>query len=127
MDLMDKLVALCKRRGFIFPSSDIYGGLNGCWDYGPLGVELKRNIKQAWWEDMIARHDDTLAPAGCAGRVLDGGPRQRAADESESVGSQRARRRLQRSDGRLSPDAGPLPRRSARRLSGAGRGPGRVG
>jgi glycyl-tRNA synthetase len=67
MELMDKLVALCKRRGFIFPSSDIYGGLNGCWDYGPLGVELKRNIKQAWWEDMIARHDDTLAPAGAPG------------------------------------------------------------
>ncbi len=64
MELMEKLVALCKRRGFIFPSSDIYGGLNGCWDYGPLGVELKRNIKQAWWDDMIGRHDETAAPAG---------------------------------------------------------------
>ncbi len=50
---MDKLVALCKRRGFIFPSSEIYGGLNGFWDYGPLGVELKRNIKEAWWHDMV--------------------------------------------------------------------------
>ena len=46
-DLMDKLVALSKRRGFIFPSSEIYGGINGFWDYGPLGVELKRNIKEA--------------------------------------------------------------------------------
>ena len=50
---MDKLVSLCKRRGFIFPSSEIYGGLNGFWDYGPLGVELKRNIKDAWWNDNV--------------------------------------------------------------------------
>jgi glycyl-tRNA synthetase len=50
---MDKLVSLCKRRGFIFQSSEIYGGLNGFWDYGPLGVELKRNIKEAWWQDMV--------------------------------------------------------------------------
>jgi len=50
---MDKIVALCKRRGFIFQSSEIYGGINGFWDYGPLGVELKRNIKDAWWHDMV--------------------------------------------------------------------------
>ena len=61
---MDKLVSLAKRRGFIFPSSEIYGGLNGCWDYGPLGVELKRNVKDAWWEDMVKRHDNTMPPAG---------------------------------------------------------------
>jgi glycyl-tRNA synthetase len=61
---MDKLVSLCKRRGFIFPSSEIYGGLNGCWDYGPLGVELKRNIKAAWWDDMVGHHDQTTAPDG---------------------------------------------------------------
>jgi len=59
MALMDKVVSLAKRRGFIFPSSEIYGGLNGAWDYGPLGVELKRNIKKAWWEDMILSHDET--------------------------------------------------------------------
>jgi glycyl-tRNA synthetase len=64
---MEKLVSLCKRRGFIFPSSEIYGGLNGFWDYGPLGVELKRNIKAAWWNDMIAHHDETLAPAAAPG------------------------------------------------------------
>jgi glycyl-tRNA synthetase len=64
MDLMDKLVSLAKRRGFIFPSSEIYGGLNGAWDYGPMGVELKRNLKQAWWDDMITRHDELVAPAG---------------------------------------------------------------
>jgi glycyl-tRNA synthetase len=67
MDLMDKLVSLAKRRGFIFPSSEIYGGLNGAWDYGPLGVELKRNIKQVWWDDMISRHDELEAPAGAPG------------------------------------------------------------
>lgn len=52
---MEKLVALCKRRGFIFQSSEIYGGINGFWDYGPLGTELKRNLKQAWWEDIVQR------------------------------------------------------------------------
>ncbi len=57
---MEKLVALCKRRGFIFPSSEIYGGINGFWDYGPLGVELKRNIKNAWWEDVVRKRDDMV-------------------------------------------------------------------
>ncbi len=50
---MDRLVALCKRRGFIFQSSEIYGGINGFWDYGPLGVELKKNLKDAWWHDIV--------------------------------------------------------------------------
>jgi len=50
---MDKIVALCKRKGFIFQASEIYGGINGFWDYGPLGAELKRNIKDAWWNDMV--------------------------------------------------------------------------
>ncbi len=61
---MDKIVALCKRRGFIFPSSEIYGGIGGFWDYGPLGVELKRNVREAWWQDMVLRHDDTTPPPG---------------------------------------------------------------
>jgi glycyl-tRNA synthetase len=56
---MEKLVSLCKRRGFLFQSSEIYGGLNGFWDYGPLGVELKRNIKEAWWREMVTGHDDS--------------------------------------------------------------------
>ncbi|MFI4873781.1 MAG: glycine--tRNA ligase, partial [Blastopirellula sp. JB062] len=55
---MEKLVSLCKRRGFLFQSSEIYGGINGFWDYGPLGVELKRNVKDAWWRDMVSGHDD---------------------------------------------------------------------
>lgn len=61
---MEKLVSLCKRRGFLFQSSEIYGGFNGFWDYGPLGVELKRNVKEAWWRDMVTTHDDLTAPAG---------------------------------------------------------------
>ena len=60
--LMDKLVALCRRKGFIFQSSEIYGGINGFWDYGPLGVELKRNIKDAWWLDMV--RNPPLGPDG---------------------------------------------------------------
>jgi len=61
---MDQLVSLCKRRGFLFQSSEIYGGLNGFWDYGPLGVELKRNIKSAWWSDMVTAHDELTASDG---------------------------------------------------------------
>ncbi|MEX0610503.1 MAG: glycine--tRNA ligase, partial [Pirellulales bacterium] len=61
---MDKLVALCRRRGFLFQSSEIYGGLNGFWDYGPLGVELKRNIKEAWWRDMITSHNELVKLPG---------------------------------------------------------------
>ncbi len=60
LDDMDKLVSLCKRRGFVFPSSEIYGGINGFWDYGPLGVELKRNIKDAWWRDNVRMRDDMV-------------------------------------------------------------------
>jgi len=59
-DLMDKIVALAKRRGFIFQSSEIYGGLNGAWDYGPLGAELKRNVKNAWWQAVVHFRDDVV-------------------------------------------------------------------
>ena len=55
---MEELVALCKRRGFIFQSNEIYGGLQGLYDYGPLGVELKNNLKQAWWREMVFDRDD---------------------------------------------------------------------
>ncbi len=54
---MADLVSLAKRRGFVFPSSEIYGGINACWDYGPLGIELKRNIKERWWRAMVDRQD----------------------------------------------------------------------
>ncbi len=59
-DLMDALTSLAKRRGIVFPSSEIYGGLRSSWDYGPLGVELKRNIRQAWWRTMVQLRDDIV-------------------------------------------------------------------
>ena len=63
---MDELVSLCKRRGFIFPASEIYQGINGFWDYGPLGVELKNNIRDAWWQAMVR-----CPPNGPDGQPLD--------------------------------------------------------
>ena len=57
-DLMNKLASLCKRRGFIFQSSEIYGGVGSVYDYGPLGVELKNNIRAAWWQEMVHRRPD---------------------------------------------------------------------
>ena len=63
---MDKLTALCKRRGFIYQSSEIYGGIGGFWDYGPMGVELKRNIKDLWWHDMV-----TNSPTAPDGREIE--------------------------------------------------------
>jgi len=59
-NLMEKVISLCKRRGFIFPGSEIYGGLANSWDYGPLGVELKNNIKNAWWERFVHQRDDMV-------------------------------------------------------------------
>jgi glycyl-tRNA synthetase len=61
---MEKIVSLCKRRGFIFQSSEIYGGLNGAWDYGPLGVELKRNLKNYWWHVTVHERDDVVGMDG---------------------------------------------------------------
>ena len=57
---MEKIVALCKRRGFVFQSSEVYGGINGFWDYGPLGAELKRNLKEAWWNSMTRQREDVV-------------------------------------------------------------------
>ena len=61
---MEKIVSLCKRRGFVFQSGEIYGGLNGAWDYGPLGVELKRNLKDYWWRVMVHERDDVVGMDG---------------------------------------------------------------
>src|SRR3990172_1941321 len=60
MDLMEKVTSLAKRRGFIYPGSEIYGGLTGFWDYGPLGVELKNNIKRQWWKDIVYDRNDVV-------------------------------------------------------------------
>jgi len=63
-DLMQKIVSLCKRRGFVFPNSEIYGGIAGFYDYGPLGVELKNNIKREWWQEMVWLRDDVVGIDG---------------------------------------------------------------
>src|SRR6476619_1781911 len=59
-ELMEKIVSLCKRKGFVFQSSEIYGGINGFWDYGPLGAELKRNVKDLWWNRMTRLREDVV-------------------------------------------------------------------
>ncbi len=113
---MDKLVSLCKRRGFLFQSSEIYGGLNGFWDYGPLGVELKRNVKEAWWRDMVTGHDDLAAPPGAPRRLRDDRPRLH--DHHAPAGLEvlrplrpvpRLHGRLPRVEEALSPRPGPRP------------------
>src|SRR4051794_41636708 len=64
---LETIVSLSKRRGFVFPSSEIYGGINAVWDYGPLGVELKNNVKRAWWRAMVQERDDIV---GLDARIL---------------------------------------------------------
>src|SRR3989344_3910897 len=59
-NLMQKIVALCKRRGFIYPGSEIYGGLTGTWDYGPLGSLFKKNLKDLWWKEMVQLREDIV-------------------------------------------------------------------
>ncbi|MCL5409401.1 MAG: glycine--tRNA ligase [Patescibacteria group bacterium] len=59
-NLLEKLVALCKRRGIIFPGSEIYGGLGGTWDFGPVGAEIKKNLKDLWWKEMVQLRDDVV-------------------------------------------------------------------
>ena len=59
-DVMERLISLCKRRGFVFPGSEIYGGLANSWDYGPLGAQLKKNIKDEWWRRFVERRSDMV-------------------------------------------------------------------
>src|SRR5579872_2703456 len=59
-DLMEKIVNLCKRRGFVFPSAEIYGGFRSTYDYGPLGAQMLRNVKDAWWRAMVQLRDDVV-------------------------------------------------------------------
>ena len=92
---MEKIVSLCKRRGFVFQSSEIYGGLNGCWDYGPLGVELKRNLKDYWWRVMVRERDDVV---GMDGSILMNRAVWKASGHEET---------FHRSDGRLPRLQGP--------------------
>ncbi|PJA64045.1 MAG: glycine--tRNA ligase, partial [Candidatus Portnoybacteria bacterium CG_4_9_14_3_um_filter_43_11] len=64
MATMEKIVSLCKRRGFVYPGSEIYGGLANTYDYGPLGAELKNNVKQAWWKYFVQGRDDMVGIDG---------------------------------------------------------------
>ena len=100
---MDELVSLCARRGFIFPSGELYGGINGFWDYGPLGVELKNNLKALWWQRVVRERDDV---EGIDSAIVD------APAHLGGVGSRPA---LLRPDGRLQGVQEALPRRPARR------------
>ncbi len=99
-NMMDKIVSLCKRRGFIFQSSDIYGGIQGFWDYGPLGTELKRNVREAWYRDMVTNHDEISVPTGAAS-VSDGRPRKLDHHAPASLEVLRALRFVPRHDGGL--------------------------
>ena len=104
---MDRVVNLAKRRGLVFPSSEIYGGFRSTWDYGPLGVLLKRNVKDAWWRSMVQLRDDIVG--------LD------AADPhgAEGVGGERSRRHVHRPARRLQELQGAVPRRTSCPESGA--------
>src|SRR5947209_20188556 len=78
---MEKIVSLCKRRGFIFQSREIYGGLNGVWDFGPLGVELKRKLKDYWWRTMLHEREDAV---GVDGAIITHGAVLKACGDDET-------------------------------------------
>ncbi len=106
-NVMEQIVSLCKRRGFIYPASEIYGGLRGFWDYGPLGVLLKNNIRDHWWRDMVE-----CPPIGPDGHPVDDRrPRLGHHPASQNVGGQRPRRQLQRPHGRRPRDQVAVPGR----------------
>ncbi len=105
---MDKIVSLCKRRGFVFPSSEIYGGLGSSYDYGHYGVLLKNNVKGQWWRAMLQERDDIVA--------LDSAIIQ----HPQHMGGQRPLGRLHRPAGRLPHLQAPLPRRPSRSARSAG-------
>ena len=102
--LMERVVNLAKRRGLVFPSSEIYGGFRSTWDYGPLGVLLKRNVKDAWWRSMVQLRDDVV---GLDSAIL---------MAPEGLGGERSRRHVHRPARRLPQLQGALPRRPAARV-----------
>ena len=101
-DLMERIVSLCKRRGLVFQSSEIYGGINGFWDYGPLGAELKRNVKDYWWRAMTRRRDDVV---GLEATIIMHPKIWEASGHTTTFADP---------DGRLSPDQETFPRRPDR-------------
>jgi glycyl-tRNA synthetase len=107
---MDDIMALCKRRGFIFQASEIYGGIKGFWDYGPLGAQLKKNLRDAWWNDVVMLScNGQDGPDGKPVRIV--GRRFVHHPEPEGLGGIGACRGLQRPDGRLPRVEEALPRR----------------
>ncbi len=94
---MEALVSLCKRRGFVYPASEIYGGINGFWDYGPLGVQLKNNIRDSWWKQTV--ESPTHRPRRPPGQHRR--PRQLDHPEPQNLDRQRPRRGVQRSDAQV--------------------------
>ncbi|MEJ7695615.1 MAG: hypothetical protein WKF78_02945 [Candidatus Limnocylindrales bacterium] len=106
---LDTIVSLAKRRGFVFPSSEIYGGINAVWDYGPLGVELKNNVKRAWWRSMVQERDDIV------------GPRRGDPDAPAGLGHVRPRRLVQRPARGVRDVSATLPTRRAARGGGSQR------
>ena len=109
---MDQIVSLCKRRGFIFQSSEIYGGLQGFWDYGPLGTELKRNVREAWYGDMVTHARRYVGTGRRAVGISDGGRGMFDHHASTGVEGVRPLRLVPRLHGRLQRMQGPLSRRS---------------
>jgi len=93
-NVMEKIVSLCKRRGFVYPASEIYGGINGFWDYGPLGSLLKNNIRDSWWRTMVE-----APPIGPDGHPIDGGGGYFDYSESKDVGGVGTRGGIFGSDG----------------------------
>jgi glycyl-tRNA synthetase (class II) len=99
MGSFDAIVSLCKQRGFVFQSSEIYGGIGGFWDYGPLGVELKNNIKRSWWRRVVQMRDDVV---GLDAAII---------MNPQTWGRQRPRRRVHGSISRLQTVQEALPSR----------------
>jgi glycyl-tRNA synthetase len=81
---MDAIMSLCKRRGFIYQASEIYGGINGFWDYGPLGAQMKKNLREAWWQDMIL--NPCWGKKGPNGQRVDCVPSRRASSNIPKSG-----------------------------------------
>ena len=127
---LDDIVSLCKRRGFIFQSSEIYGGLASCYDYGPLGVELKNNVKRAWWKNVVQMRDDVVgldcqhphAPADLEGlrprgQVRRPGLRVQEVQHADPRGPPQGQRRTARRRPRSTPSTSPSRRKRPSRTT----------
>ena len=119
--LMDKLVSLCKRRGFVFQSSEIYGGLGTVWDYGPLGVQLKKNVKDRWWRAMVHARKGSMQRFSCTRRCGRHPGTSRASPTPWSTAGTARTGSAPTIHGSRAPPASPM--RSARCAAARGRSP----